>query len=71
MTTLDEGRRERIREAIVALPEPTGTVYRQHLLDDLDYRSIEARLDLSVAEVEHHVAQAILFIDRYLRATGP
>lgn len=62
---------ERMQAAIAALPEPTQTAYRMHLIDGLDYEQIGACLLLSTAEVEHHLAKAIVLIDRaLLRAQG-
>jgi len=62
---------ERFRQAIDGLPEPTRTVYRLHLFDDRDYGCIAAAAGMSTAEVEHHVALAILLIDKALRAPEP
>jgi RNA polymerase sigma-70 factor (ECF subfamily) len=61
---------DRMQAAIRALPEPTRTVYRLHLIGGLDYEQIGARLLLSTAEVEHHLARAIVIIDRVLRRAG-
>lgn len=57
----------RMQEAIRALPEPTRSVYRMHLLAGLDYLEIGAALALSTAEVERHIARAVVSIDRALR----
>lgn len=61
---------DRMQAAIRALPEPTRTAYRLHLIHGLDYVQIGARLLLSTAEVEHHLASAIVIIDRVLRRAG-
>lgn len=61
---------DRMQAAIGVLPEPTRTVYRLHLIGGLDYEQIGARLLLSTAEVEHHLARAIVIIDRVLRRAG-
>ena len=61
---------DRMQAAIRALPEPTRTIYRLHLIDGLDYEQIGARLRLSTAEVEHHLARAIVIIDRALQRGG-
>ena len=58
---------QRMRDAIAALPEPTRTIYLAHLRDDLDYRAIAAREALSLREVEHQIARALMLIDRFLR----
>ena len=58
---------ERVREAIVALQEPTRTIYRLHLLDALSYETIAEQLQLHPSTVEQHIAEAIVLIDRNLR----
>jgi RNA polymerase sigma-70 factor (ECF subfamily) len=60
-----------MRAAIAALPEPTRTIYLAHLVKGLDYRTIGALEGISVREVERHIADAILLVDRHLRAVGP
>lgn len=67
MPNPDRAQLERMRRAIAALPEPTGTVYRLHLLEGLDYLTIAERLGIEIARVEDCVAEAIVFIDRELR----
>lgn len=57
---------DRVRRAIAALPEPTRTVYRLHVFEDLDYRAIAERLGFSVAQIEQHVAEAIVLTGRAL-----
>ena len=66
MPSLSPAKRQRMRDAIEALPEPTRTVYLAHLLQGDDYTQIGAREGLSVREVERHIADAILLIDRFL-----
>lgn len=61
---------ERMERAIAALPEPTRTAYRLHLFDGLGYLEIGASLALSSADVERHIGEAIVLIDRALRASG-
>lgn len=68
MPSLSPAERQRMRDAIRALPEPTRTIYLAHLLDGEDYSAIGAREGLGVREVERHIADAILLIDQYLRA---
>lgn len=70
MPSLPCARRQRMRDAIAALPEPTRTVYLAHLLDGDDYPTIGAREGLSVREVEQHIADAIVLIDRLFRGSG-
>lgn len=67
MPNLTPAERQRMRDAIDALPEPTRSVYLTHLVDALDYVVIADRESLSVREVEGHIAEAIVLIDRYLR----
>jgi DNA-directed RNA polymerase specialized sigma24 family protein len=67
MPSLYPADRQRMRDAIAALPEPTGRIYLAHLLNDDDYPTIGAREGLSVRAVERHIADAIVFIDRFLR----
>lgn len=67
MTSFSQAQHRRMRAAIAALPEPTRTIYLAHLLHDLDYATIGDREGLSVREVERHIADAIVRIDRYLR----
>lgn len=69
MPNLTPAERQRMRHAMDALPEPTRSVYLAHLVDGLDYLVIGERKGLSVREVEGHIAEAIVLIDRYLR--GP
>lgn len=69
MPSLSPAERQRMRDAIEALPEPTRTVYLAHLLQGDDYTRIGAREGLSVREVERHIADAILLIDRFLRGS--
>jgi RNA polymerase sigma-70 factor (ECF subfamily) len=42
-------------------------VFLAHRLDDLSYPQIAKRTGLTVAEVERHIAEAILHLDRALR----
>lgn len=61
---------ERMRVAIEALPEPTRIIYRAHLVDGLDYRAIARDFGLRIADVEQHIALAIVLLDRALREAG-
>jgi DNA-directed RNA polymerase specialized sigma24 family protein len=70
MPTFSPAERQRMRDSIAALPELTQRVYLAHLLRDDDYPTIGAREGLGVRDVERHIADAIVFIDRFLRATG-
>lgn len=70
MPSLSPAERQRMRDAIGALPEPTRTLYLAHLVDGLDYVAIGERAGLSAREVERHIAEAIMLIDRFLRGSG-
>ena len=70
MPSLSPAERQRMRDAIAALPEPTRAVYLAHLRDGDDYPTIGAREGLTVREVERHVARAIVLIDRHLRRSA-
>lgn len=67
MPSLSPARRQSMRDAIAALPEQTRTVYLAHLVDGEDYATIGAREGMSVRQVERHIADAIVFIDRHLK----
>ena len=69
MPNLTPAERQRMRDAINALPEPTRSIYLAHLVEGIDYLVIGERKGLSLREVEGHIAEAIVLIDRYLR--GP
>lgn len=64
MARLSAVERQRIRDAIAALPEPTRAIYLAHLLDGEDYSTIGLRHGLSLRAVERHIADAIVRIDR-------
>ena len=63
--------RERMRQAIAALPPQMQAVYRRHLFEGLGYPAIAAGLGIDVREVERLVAQSIVLIDRTLRRIDP
>lgn len=58
--------RQRYREIVDALPPRTRDVFLLHRVDELGYREIAERLDISVRTVEWHVAQAIYRIGKEL-----
>jgi DNA-directed RNA polymerase specialized sigma24 family protein len=58
---------EHMRKAVRSLPEPTRTVYCLHLIEELDYLAIAERLEMTLAEVEWRIAEAIVSIDREIR----
>lgn len=70
MPNLSPADRQRMRDAITALPEPTRSVYVAHLVEGLDYQLIGQRAGLSLREVERHIAEAIMLIDRHLCESG-
>jgi DNA-directed RNA polymerase specialized sigma24 family protein len=61
---------QRIRRAIAAMPDAMREIYLLHLIDGLSYDAIAARLAIGPAAVEEQIAQAIVFLDRALRAGG-
>jgi len=67
MPDLSPTKRRLLRNAIHGLPEPTRAVYLAHLLRGDDFPTIAAREGLTGREVEQHLSQAILLIDRYLK----
>ena len=60
--------RLRMERAVATMDPRSRAVFLLHRLDDLPYDKIGFRLDLTVAEVERHIADAILHIDRVLTA---
>ncbi len=70
MPNLSRVDRQRMRDAIDALPEPTRRIYLAHLLEDEDYPTIGVREGLGVREVERHIADAIVLIDLHLGTSG-
>ena len=67
MTKPDRSQLEAMRLAIAALPGQTRDIYRLHLVDGLGYKAIAGQLGIDSAEVERHIAEAIVLIDRELR----
>jgi len=63
-----EQMRDRYREAVASLPERTREVFLLHRVDELSYKDIAARLEISVRTVEWHIAEAIVRIGRGLDA---
>jgi len=67
--------RFRLEKAMATMDGRSRAVFRLHRLDALSYYQIAARLGLTLAQVEQHIADAILHIDRELtvmerRGTG-
>lgn len=67
MAQPDREQLDHMRRAIAALPEVTREIYRLHLFDGLDFAEIAGRLGIECNDVERHVAEAIVLIDRALR----
>lgn len=61
--------RSSMAKAIASLPAAIRQAYCLHLLEGRDYRFIAAELGLAIGDVERAVAEAIVLIDRYLRAS--
>lgn len=62
---LDQMRR-RYRSIVDALPPRTREVFLLHRMEELCYREIAERLDISIRTVEWHIAQAIYRIGKEL-----
>jgi len=60
--------RLRLERAMATMDARSRTVFLLHRLEALSYDQIAARLGLTAAEVEQHLANAILHIDRELTA---
>jgi RNA polymerase sigma-70 factor (ECF subfamily) len=61
-----EQMRQRYREVVAALPERMREVFILHRVEDLSYKEIAARLDISVRTVEWHISEAIVRIGKGL-----
>lgn len=61
-----EQMRQRYHAIIDGLPPRTREVFLLHRVDELGYREIAERLDISIRTVEWHVAQAIYRIGKEL-----
>lgn len=64
----DRTRLTRLEAAVAAMEEPTREVFLMHRLESLGYGEIGERLGLSVAEVERHIAAAMLHLVRAMDA---
>lgn len=54
------------RRALDDLPEKTREVFVLHRVDELTYKEIGARLGISIATVQYHVAKALVHLDSAL-----
>jgi DNA-directed RNA polymerase specialized sigma24 family protein len=61
---VDRDRLARVEAAVAAMERLTREVFLMHRLESLGYREIGARLGLTVAEVERHIAAAMLHLVR-------
>lgn len=57
---------DRYRKAVASLPPRMREVFLLHRVEELDYREIAARLQISVRTVEWHFAEAIVRIGKGL-----
>lgn len=58
--------RQRYRDIVASLPPRTREVFLLHRIEELGYREIAERLDISIRTVEWHIAQAIYRIGKEL-----
>jgi RNA polymerase sigma factor (sigma-70 family) len=54
--------------AVDTLPEKTRRVFLMHRVDEMSYRQIHERLEISVATVEYHMVKALAHISRHVDA---
>ena len=60
--------RLRLERAMATMDARSRTVFCLHRLEALSYDQIAARLGLTIAQIEHHIAKATLYLDRELTA---
>jgi RNA polymerase sigma-70 factor (ECF subfamily) len=63
-----EQMRDRYREVVASLPPRTREVFVLHRVEELSYKEIAGRLNISVCTVEWHIAEAIVRISKGLDA---
>jgi RNA polymerase sigma-70 factor (ECF subfamily) len=61
-----EQMRQRYREVVASLPDRMREVFVLHRVEELSYKEIAARLNISVRTVEWHIAEAIVRIGKGL-----
>jgi RNA polymerase sigma-70 factor (ECF subfamily) len=61
-----EQMRRRYREIVLTLPPRMREVFVLHRVEELSYKEIATRLDISIRTVEWHIAEAIVRISRGL-----
>ncbi|WP_254514697.1 RNA polymerase sigma factor [Novosphingobium sp. G106] len=54
------------RQALAQLPEKTRQVFLLHRVEELTYREIGMKLEISIPTVQYHVARALAHIDAAL-----
>ncbi len=60
----------RIRHALDTMDELPRAVFEQYRYRDLDYQRIAAALGINIAEVERHMAAAMLHLLRCVNGNG-
>ena len=63
----DAARLERLADAVRKLDQPTREIFLLHRVDRMPYPQIARRLGITLAEVEHRIAGAMLALDRAMR----
>lgn len=58
----------RLERAMATMDAVSREVFLAHRLEGLSYTQIAQRIGLSAAEVERHIAEAIVHLDRELTA---
>ena len=61
-----EQMRDRYRQVIASLPPRMRQVFVMHRIEELSYKEIADRLDISVRTVEWHIAEAIVRLSKGL-----
>jgi len=67
---LESTARRVYREAVIALPEMTRAIFLQHRINGEAIDAIAAYHALPADVVTQHIADALIAIDRALRAAG-
>ncbi|WP_445367347.1 RNA polymerase sigma factor [Methylomonas sp. BW4-1] len=60
---------EQLQQAIASLPDRTREIFLLYRADELSYKQIAARLDISERTVEYHLRQALLLCRSFLTNT--
>lgn len=58
----------RLQQALATMDELSRAVFERASILDIGYRQIAAELRITPAEVEHHLAEALIYIERALDA---